>query len=109
MGAASKDRGTVTAPGTINGAGPASFKLVSPGGSHTFHVTSTGDHAGMIVTITGTKRDSEGKIKSGDIMRDALAPKGVDASKRLNGFIADTYTIEVLTTNDDAPWTIRIE
>jgi hypothetical protein len=104
-----KDMGTFNPPTTITGTGPATMKFISSGGSHTFHVTSSGDHAGMIITITGTKRDSEGKIKSGDIVHDAFAPEGIDVSKSIGGFIADTYTIEVMTTNDNAPWSIEIK
>jgi len=63
----------------------------------------------MIVTITGMKRDSTGKIKTGDIVHDATAPKGIDVVKQINGFIPETYTIDVLTTNDNAPWIIEIQ
>lgn len=105
---ATKDMGSVKIPTTVSGKGPAIFTFTSLGGSHSFYVTSIGDHAEMIVTVTGTKRDADGKIKSADIIHDAMAPGGIDAGKTLSGFIPDTYTIEVMTTNDGAPWRIQI-
>lgn len=105
--AETKDLGSVTPPTTVTGTGPATVKLISLGGAHTFHVTSFGEHAGLIISITGTKRDTEGRTKSGTVVRDAMAPGNIDASKTLN-LPEDVYTLEVLTTNDKAPWSIQI-
>ena len=103
-----KDSGTYQVPVTVKGSGPAIFEFVSHGGSHTFHVTSTGDHAGMIITVEGTKRNSNGEQKYGKIVNDPFAPSNVDVTKRISGFAPDTYTITISTINDNAPWSISI-
>ena len=100
--------GTYQVPVTVKGTGPALFEFVSHGGSHTFHVTSVGDHAGMIITVEGTKRNSNGEQKYGKIVNDPFAPANIDVTKRISGFAPDTYIVTISTVNDVAPWTISI-
>jgi hypothetical protein len=104
-----KDMGTITPPTTVNGNGSATMKLLSPGGSYTFHVTSIGNKTDMIITITGTKKNSRGEIFSPYIVHNQSAVGGIDEIKKIDGFEPDTYTIEVLAANREAPWSIQIQ
>ena len=102
-----KNLGRVAVPGTVNGNGPATFEFVSPGGSHIFHVVSTGSHAGMIVTVEGLNVDDSGKVLA-HIVENTDTTDGVDETKKLNMFTQETYKITVMTINDAAPWSIQI-
>ena len=104
-----RDMGTVQPPTTVHGAGPATIKFQATNPSYSFRVTSSGDHAGMIVTIEGTQKDRKGNINYDKLANDAYSEKGIDVSSELKGFTSQIYIIDVSTINDKAPWTIQIQ
>jgi hypothetical protein len=103
-----KDMGTVIPPTTVHGTGPAIIKFHALNSSYTFHVVSKGDHAGMIITISGSEKNQGGEIQYHKIVNDPRAAAGVDVSKTLRDFTLEEYTIAIETVNDNAPWSIQI-
>jgi len=111
-----KNLGSFTAPTTISGEGNSRLTLTITNHTNTFHVTTRGKKAALIMLLS-TPRYNGMKAQRGDIIRDLDWKTEKNETITLSGFRTANYHISIIAKtedevrsgiSEDTPWEMQV-